>query len=144
MQSYLPEKLNQSESLSCRNRWHLNYLRNLIISNYIRIWIRFILKLHKFIYKNCLGSAACPSLALTQRIHQKWIQIIFFFGPLVRGGVGWGLRRLVPQLHHNNKENIEKSRQSTIFPRIVFAETILFLKWKMWKFLYSFRVMTIF
>ena len=32
----------------------------------------------------------------------------------------------------------------TVFPRIVSAETILFWKWKMWKFSYSFRIMAIF
>ena len=32
----------------------------------------------------------------------------------------------------------------TVFPRIVSTETILFWKWKMWKFSYSFRIMAIF
>ena len=34
--------------------------------------------------------------------------------------------------------------QITIFWRIVYAETILFWKWKMWKFSYSFHIMAIF
>ena len=33
---------------------------------------------------------------------------------------------------------------STVFPRILFVETILFWKWKMWKFSYSFRILAIF
>ena len=33
---------------------------------------------------------------------------------------------------------------TTVFPRIVSVETILFWKWNMWKFSYSFRIMTIF
>ena len=33
---------------------------------------------------------------------------------------------------------------TTEFPRIVSAETILFWKWKKWKFSYSFRIMAIF
>jgi hypothetical protein len=38
----------------------------------------------------------------------------------------------------------KKGGKSTLFPPIVSAETILFWKWKMWKFSYSFRIMAIF
>ena len=34
--------------------------------------------------------------------------------------------------------------QHTVFPQIDSAETILFWKWKMWKFSYSFRIMATF
>ena len=37
-----------------------------------------------------------------------------------------------------------KKRGNTVFPHTVYAETILFWKWKMWTFLYSFYIMAIF
>jgi hypothetical protein len=39
---------------------------------------------------------------------------------------------------------IQQNNKIYVFPRIVSAETVLFWKWKMWKFSYSVRIMAIF
>ena len=67
-----------------------------------------------------------------------WLPMVVFDQPL-----GWFM--LVDlSLLKTNLFSLPLNSLHTIFPLIVSAETILFWKWKMWKFSYSFRIMAIF
>ena len=52
--------------------------------------------------------------------------------------------RIVKMCRSKHDENDLPAKPFTVFPRIISAETIIFWKWKTWKFLYSFRIMAIF
>ena len=46
--------------------------------------------------------------------------------------------------HFYRQRPMSRILRHTVFPRIVPAQTILFWKWKMWKFSYSFPIMDFF
>ena len=115
-------------------------------------------------FKNSVGHL----LFWSEKLVSKWAKISFFDVSriLIRKATNYAICMLLQTLtliwSHNNcfrkiswnlkttavwkcPQDLQVAKiLNTVFPRIVSAETILFWKWKMWKFSYSFRIMAIF
>ena len=81
-------------------------------------------------------------MVFSHELFLPWMLITKFF-PKPRNNQ-YVTFQIIPNVSSSFDPQKVSLSKNIVFSQIVSAETILFWKWKMWKFLYSFRIMAIF